>query len=105
MRNWSRHMWRRIKLKQKKNISKDLQRIICYLTSFERLERLTRKIYLQFQPYATKFLLQEGVLFRRSKPNMLPKRVIWDLEEHNRIISELHDKNRHMKVGRGLIPK
>src|SRR5258706_8252971 len=74
MQSWSRRTWRQMKL---------------------RPEGLMRKKYLQFQRYATKFLLQEGVLFRCYKPNMPPKRVIWDPDECNRIIRELHDQNRH----------
>ena len=33
----------------------------------------------------------EGVLYRRSKPNIPLKLVIWDPDERLRIISELHD--------------
>ena len=35
------------------------------------------------------------MLFRRAKPNILPKRVIWDLDERIDIISKLHDKSGH----------
>ena len=52
------------------NIPEDFRRVIHYLTTFERPEGLTRKKYLQFQRFATKFLLQDGVLFWRARPNI-----------------------------------
>ena len=73
----------------------DFCNVIRYLTTFKRPEELTRKQYLQFQRFATKFLLQDGILFRRTRPNILPKWVVWNLEDRNSIISELHDESRH----------
>ena len=55
-----------------------------------------RKKYLQFQRFATKFLLcEEGILFRRAKPNIPPKRVIRDPNKKIDIISKLHDEFGH----------
>ena len=80
-------------------IPENFRRVIQYLTNFERPEGLTRKKYLQFQRYATGFLLRiyiyDNMLFKRSKPNLPPKRVIWNVEEKNKIIRELHDQNGH----------
>ena len=77
------------------NVPSDFGNVIHYLTTFERREGLTCKKYLQFQCFATKFLLQDGILFRRTKSNMLPKRIVWNLEDRNNIISELYDESRY----------
>ena len=69
------------------DVPKDFHNMICYLTTFERLEGLTYKKYLQFQCFATKLPLQDCLLFRCAKPNILPKRVVWNLEDRNNIIS------------------
>ena len=53
------------------DVLEDFRNVIHYLTTFERLEGLMCKKYLQFQRFATKFLLQDGILFRLVKPNML----------------------------------
>ena len=76
-------------------IPENFHKVIRYLTDFKRPEGLTRKKYLQFQKYATGFLLRDGMLFKRSKPNILPKRVIWHKEERREIIRKLYDKNGH----------
>ena len=47
------------------DIPEEFRKVICYLKDFERPKGLTRKKYLQFQHFATKFLLcEEGMLFR-----------------------------------------
>ena len=59
------------------DIPEEFCKVIRYLKDFERPEGLTRKKYLQFQCFATKFLLcKEWMLFRQAKPNIPPKRVI-----------------------------
>ena len=58
------------------DVPENFYNVIHYLTTFERPDRLTHKKYLQFQRFATKFLLQDGILFRCTKPNMPPKRVV-----------------------------
>ena len=77
------------------DILEDFCNVIHYLTMFERPEGLTPNKYLQFQGFTTKFLLQDGILFRCAKPNMPPKRVVWNLKDRNSIISELHDESEH----------
>ena len=75
------------------DIPEDFHNVIHYLTMFERLEGFMRKKYLQFQRFATKFLLREGILFRCAKPNMPPKQGVWNLEDRNSIISELYNES------------
>jgi len=53
------------------------------------------KAFRAFIRYATKFLVNEGLLFRRAKLNMPPRRVIWDRNEQNNIIQQLHDESGH----------
>ena len=45
--------------------------------------------------YALRFLVHEGLLFRRAKVNMPPRRVVWDENDQKRIIKELHDNSGH----------
>ena len=78
------------------DIPEEFCKIIHYLKDFEHPEGLTCKKYLQFQYFATKFLLcKEEMLFRGAKPNIPPKRIIWDPDERIDIISKLHDESRH----------
>ena len=75
-------------------IPEEFRKIIHYLKDFEHPEGLTCKKYLQFQHFATKFLLcEERILFRQAKPNILPKRVIWGPDERIDIISKLHNES------------
>ena len=63
----------------KEDILEEFHRIIQYLQTFERPQNLTRWNNLQFQRYTTKFLLRNNQLFRRTKPGLLLKRVVWNL--------------------------
>ena len=85
------------------DIPEEFLKVIRYLQIFERPEGLTRKKYLQFQRFATKFLLCDGVLYRRSKPNIPPKRVICNLDERNCIASCM--TNLAIEEDRELIPR
>ena len=78
------------------DIPEEFRKVICYLKDFKDPEGLMCKKYLQFHQFATKLLLcEEGMLFRRAKPNIPPKRVIWDPNKRIDIISKLHDESRH----------
>ena len=39
--------------------------------------------------------LEEGQLFRRAKPGMAPRKVIWDHNEQKDIMGQLHDESGH----------
>jgi len=73
----------------------DLMRVKRYLSTLQRLDGMTDRAFGALRRYATEFLVNEGLLFRRAKPNMLPKRVIWDKNEQSRIIQQMHDESGH----------
>ena len=73
----------------------DLMRVKQYLSTLQRLDRMTDRAFGALRRYATKFLIYEGLLFQRSKPNMLPKRVIWDKNEQTSIIQQMHNESGH----------
>jgi len=68
------------------DVPDELRRIKRYLLMLERPDRMTDKAFRAFVRYTTEFLVNEGLLFRRAKMNMPPKRVIWDRNEQNNII-------------------
>jgi len=77
------------------NVPDELRRIKYYLLTLERPDGMTDKAFRAFVQYATEFLVNEGLLFRRAKLNMPPRRVIWDRNDQNNIIQQLHDESGH----------
>jgi len=73
----------------------ELKRIKRYLLTLERPDEMTDKAFRAFVRYTTEFLVNEGLLFRRAKLNMPPRRVSWDRNEQNNIIQQLHDESGH----------
>ena len=73
----------------------DLKRIKGYLLTLQRPVGMTDRAFNSFRQYALRFLMHEGVLFRRAKQNMPPKRVIWGKNVQNDIIRQLHDESGH----------
>jgi len=53
------------------------------------------KQFDSFRQCALRFLVEEGQLFRRAKPGMPPRRVIWDQNKQKDIMSQLHDESGH----------
>jgi len=83
------------KLADEDNMPDGLMRIKRYLLTLERPDGMTERAFRAFVRYATEFLVNEGLLFRRSKPNMPPRKVIWDKNEQTNIIQQLHDESGH----------
>jgi len=83
------------KLGDDDDIPDDLMRVKRYLSMLERPDGMTDRAFGALRRYATEFLIHEGLLFRRSKPNMPPKRVIWDKSEQISIIQQMHDESGH----------
>jgi len=54
----------------------DLKRVKGYLLTLQRPVGMTDRVFNSFRQYALRFLMYEGVLFRRAKQNMPPKSVI-----------------------------
>jgi len=70
-----------------------LRRIKPYLLTLERPDGMTDRAFRAFVRYTTEFLVNEGLLFRRAKLNIPPRRVIWDRNEQTNIIQQLHDES------------
>ena len=77
------------------DMPEDLKRVKRYLLTLERPDGMTDRVFNEFRQYAVKPLMHEGLLFRRAKPNMPPKRVLWNNNEQNDIIRQLHDESGH----------
>jgi len=70
----------------KDDMPDNLMRVKRYLSTLQRPDGITDRAFGALRGYATKFLIHEGLLFRRSKLNMPPRRVIWDRNKQNNII-------------------
>jgi len=71
----------------------EIKKVTRYLTTLQRPGNKTHKQFDSFRQYALLFLVEEGQLFRRAKPGMPPKRVMWDQNEQKDIMSQLHDES------------
>ena len=80
---------------QLEDMPEDLQRIKTYLLTLQRPPGMTDKQFDSFKQYALCFLVIYGLLFRRTKANMAPKHVIWNSQEQQQIIRQLHDESGH----------
>ena len=56
---------------------------------------MTDKQFDSFKQYALCFLVINGLLFRRTKANIASKHVIWNPQEQQQIIRQLHDESGH----------
>ena len=51
--------------------------------------------FRRLKHFAVKFILQEGVLYRRRKAGMPPRRVLVSGEEKEEILRRLHNESGH----------
>lgn len=69
--------------------------MIDYLTTMQspqgKSDREFRKIRLE----TTRYMVRDGNLYHRMRRNLPPARVIWEDEEKQRILRELHDESGH----------
>jgi len=73
----------------------EIKKVTRYLTTLQLPGNMTDKQFDSFRQYDLRFLVEEGQLFRRAKPGILPKRVIWDQNEQKDIMSQLPDESGH----------
>jgi len=76
-------------------IPDEIKKVTRYLTTLQRPGNMMDKQFDSFRQYALRFLVKEGQLFRRAKPGMPAKRVIWDQIEQKDIMSQLHHESGH----------
>lgn len=73
----------------------DLRQVITYLQDVRKPPGMTPKDFRKLRNRAVKFLIMEGVLFRRGRVNLPPRRVVVSTAERNKVITELHDESGH----------
>lgn len=72
------------------------QQIIDYLSTLRRPDGMNDKDFRKFRQYATRYLVFDGALFKRSaRPDKPPIRVVFEEEERARILESLHEESGH----------
>ena len=73
----------------------ELERISRWLLTIERPEGLADAEFARFKGDATKYLIRDGVLYRRSGKGVPPGKVILRSGEKQGILERLHDESGH----------
>ena len=76
----------------------ELENIVRWLLKLEKPTRLGDKEFARFKREATKYLIRDGVLYRRGSGGHRgcpPRKVISDAYERGRILQSLHDESGH----------
>src|SRR5437588_988312 len=66
-----------------------------YLAGMRRRKGMGDAEFRTLKHFAVKFLLREGVLYRRGKAGMPPRRVLVSREEKEEVFRRLHDESGH----------
>ena len=72
-----------------------LQRVGEYLETMQRPAGMPDGEFKRFKGFAVKFLLREGVLYRRAKMGMPPRRVLGNVKDKEEVLRQLHDESGH----------
>jgi hypothetical protein len=72
-----------------------LVRIGEFLSTFRRPAGVGVAEFGAFKREATQFLLKDGVLYRRGKAGMPPRRVVGKQAERKEVLQTLHDESGH----------
>ena len=73
----------------------NLQRVGEYLETMRRPAGMPDGEFERFMGFAVKFLLRDGVLYRRAKPGMPLRRVLGNAKEKKEVPRRLHDESGH----------
>ena len=73
----------------------ELEKIVRWLVTLERPAGMKEAEFRRFKKEATKYLVREGVLFRRGAGGTPPKKVICRNDERRSILIKLHDESGH----------
>ena len=76
-------------------VPQEFRWVMAYLLMLQRPKGMMDKAFNSFKQYALRFLVHKGLLLRKAKVNMPPRRVIWDGHEQKTIMKELHDQSGH----------
>ena len=72
-----------------------LQRVGEYLEMMRRPAGMPDGEFKRFKGFAVKFLLRDGVLYRRAKMGMPPRRVLGIAKDKEEVLRQLHDESGH----------
>ena len=74
----------------------ETERIVRWLLTMERPSQMTDVEFARFKREATKYLVRDGILYRRpGNSGGPPRKVISLLDDKQRILANLHDKSGH----------
>ena len=73
----------------------NLQRVGEYLETMRRPAGMPDGEFQRFKGFAVKFLLRDGVLYRRAKTGMPPRRVLGNTKDKMEVLRQLHNKSGH----------
>ena len=73
----------------------NLQRVGEYLETMRRPAGMPDGEFKRFKGFAVKFLLRDGVLYRRAKTGMPPRRVLGNTKDKMEVLRQLHDESGH----------
>ena len=73
----------------------NLQRVGEYLETMRRPAGILDGEFKRFKGFAVKFLLRNGVPYRRAKTGMPPKRVLGNTKDRMEVLRQLDDKSGH----------
>jgi hypothetical protein len=72
-----------------------LQRVGDFLASMRRPAGMGDGEFKRFKNHSLKFLLREGVLYRRGRAGLPPRRVLVKEEDKREVLRSLHDQSGH----------
>ena len=56
---------------------------------------MNRKTFRKFKNWTLQFLIRDKQLFKHINKNIFFKRVVDEIENQQKILKQLHDKNKH----------
>ena len=73
----------------------NLQRVGEYLETMRRPAGMQDGEFKRLKGFAVKFLLRDGVLYRRAKTGMPPRRVLGKTKNKTEVLRQLYDESGH----------
>jgi hypothetical protein len=72
-----------------------LQLVGDFLVSLRRPTRMGDAEFKKFKNHEVKFVVREGVLYRRGKAGLPPRRVVVKEDDKKQVLKQLHDRSGH----------
>ena len=83
------------KLSLKNNYFEKSQRIARYLIILIWFNEMNWKVFRKFKNWILQFLIYDKQLFKCANKNVFFKRIVDEIENQQKILKQLHDKNEH----------